>query len=178
VQIAERDSGAVAVRTLVEVEVEDGDTRAEYVLTGPQSLSQIEQVSTIGGSQRIEEISPDEARRELFTIMPASAIDMLLDAWTAAIDQPAFVTSPVAEITGGYGHGCCSTGPPISLRSLKYDVKSCGASSRPARLDATGRPVSRVLSRGKSIDHMALLGVSGFVGAASNGRSGIFVRPA
>ena len=33
-------------------------------------------------------------------LMPAFVINMLLDAWAAAIGQPAFVTSTVAEITG------------------------------------------------------------------------------
>ena len=32
--------------------------------------------------------------------MPAFVIEMLLDAWAAAIGQPAFLTSTVAEITG------------------------------------------------------------------------------
>jgi hypothetical protein len=32
--------------------------------------------------------------------MPVSVANMLLDAWAAAIGQPAFVTSTVAEITG------------------------------------------------------------------------------
>ena len=99
--IHERDIAAVAVRALCE----DGHARAEYVLTGPQSLSQAEQVSTIGRvigrSLRIEEISPDEARCELLTIMPAPVMNMLLDAWGAAVGQPAFVTSTVTEITGG-----------------------------------------------------------------------------
>ncbi|HEV8038644.1 MAG TPA: hypothetical protein VGP62_07260 [Bryobacteraceae bacterium] len=54
----------------------------------------------IGRSLRIEEISPDEARRELLANMPVSVVNMLLDAWAAAIGQPAFVTSMVAEITG------------------------------------------------------------------------------
>src|SRR5437879_1261845 len=67
--IDERDIAAVAVRALCE----DGHAGAEYVLTGPQSLSQFEQVSAIGRvigrSLRIEEISPGEARRELLTIM-------------------------------------------------------------------------------------------------------------
>ena len=98
--IHERDIAAVAVRALCD----DGHAGAEYVLTGPQSLSQFEQISTIGSvmgrSLRIEEISPDEARRELLTIMPAAAINMLLAAWAAAIGQPALVTSTVAEITG------------------------------------------------------------------------------
>jgi uncharacterized protein YbjT (DUF2867 family) len=98
--IDERDIAAVAVRALCE----DGHAGAEYVLTGPQSLSQFDQVSTIahviGRSLRIEEISPDVARRELLAIMPASVVNILLDAWAAAIGQPAHVTSKVEEITG------------------------------------------------------------------------------
>lgn len=57
----ERDLAAVAVRVLGE----DGHAGAEYVVTGPQSLTQAEQVHTIGRalgrSLRVEEISPDEA---------------------------------------------------------------------------------------------------------------------
>jgi uncharacterized protein YbjT (DUF2867 family) len=94
--IDERDLAAVAVRALCE----DGHAGAEYVLTGPESLSQFEQVATIGRvlgrSLRIEELSAEEARRELATVIPG----MLLDAWAAAIGQPAFVTSTVSEITG------------------------------------------------------------------------------
>jgi uncharacterized protein YbjT (DUF2867 family) len=98
--IDERDIAAVAVRALYE----DGHAAAEYVLTGPQSLSQFEQISTIGAvigrSLHIEEISPDQARRELLTLMPALAVNILLDAWAAAIGQPAYVTSTVGELTG------------------------------------------------------------------------------
>jgi uncharacterized protein YbjT (DUF2867 family) len=94
--IDERDVAAVAVHALCR----DGHAGAEYVLTGPQSLTQFEQVATIGRVLgrylRIEEISPDEARRDLLRVIPA----MLLDAWAAAVGQPAFVTSTVAEITG------------------------------------------------------------------------------
>ena len=95
-----RDIAAVAVRALCD----GGHTGAEYVLTGPQSLSQFEQLSTIGRvigrSLRIEEISPDEARRELLQIMPLPVVNMLLQAWAAAIGRPAHVTPTVAEITG------------------------------------------------------------------------------
>ena len=98
--IDERDIAAVAVRTLCE----DGHGGKDYVLTGPQSLSQFEQVGIIGDvigrSLRFEEISPEEARKELLTVGPLPAINMLLNAWAAAIGQPAFVTSAVAEITG------------------------------------------------------------------------------
>jgi uncharacterized protein YbjT (DUF2867 family) len=92
--IDERDIAAVAVRTLCE----GRHAGAEYVLTGPQSLTQLEQMSTIarviGRSLQIEEISPEEAQSKLR--IPA----LLLNAWAAAIGQPAFVTSTVAEITG------------------------------------------------------------------------------
>jgi len=99
--IHERDIAAVAVRALLEA----GHDGAEYVLTGPQSLSQLEQVATIGDatgrSLRFEE-SPEEARREL--LAPPSVVNMLLEAWAAAIGLPAFVTSTVAEITGTPAH--------------------------------------------------------------------------
>ncbi|MGA2736584.1 MAG: hypothetical protein ABSG65_03940 [Bryobacteraceae bacterium] len=92
--IHERDIAAVAVRA----SHEDGHAGADYVLTGPQSLSQLEQISTIGGvigrRLRMEEISPDEARRECLGGMPAFVANMLLGAWAAAIGQPALVFRP------------------------------------------------------------------------------------
>jgi uncharacterized protein YbjT (DUF2867 family) len=96
--IHERDIAAVAVRALLEV----GHDGGGYVLTGPQSLSQSEQVATIGEvigrPLRLEELSPEEARREL--PFPAPALSMLLNAWAAAVGLPALVTPTVAEITG------------------------------------------------------------------------------
>lgn len=97
----ERDLAAVAVRTLCE----NGHAGAEYVLTGPQSLTQAEQVHTIGRaigrSLRVEEMSPDEARSELLPVLGSSTVvNMLLNAWAAAIGQPAFVTSTFVELTG------------------------------------------------------------------------------
>ena len=60
--IDERDIAAVAIRVLSE----DRYVRSEYVLTGPQSITQLEQVSTIGlvikRPLKVEEISPEEAR--------------------------------------------------------------------------------------------------------------------
>ena len=96
--IHERDIAAVAVRALLE----PGHDAAEYVMTGPESLTQIEQVDTIGNvigrTLRYDEISPEEARHEM-DAAPVIA-SMLLDAWSAALGQPAFVTSTVAEVTG------------------------------------------------------------------------------
>jgi hypothetical protein len=51
-------------------------------------------------SLRIEEISPEDAPRELVGIMPESVVQMLRDAWSAASGQPAFASSTVSEITG------------------------------------------------------------------------------
>jgi uncharacterized protein YbjT (DUF2867 family) len=87
------DIAAVAVHALCE----SGQSKKEYVVTGPESLSQFEQISIIGKvlgrSLRIEQITTDEARRELPMPLP-------VDAWAAAAELPAFVTSTVAEVTG------------------------------------------------------------------------------
>ena len=93
-----RDIAGVAVRVLLDA----GHNGAEYVLTGPGSLSHREQVQTIGEvigrTVRFEEITPDEARRQLG--FPEPAMTMLLDAWAAALGQPAFISPAAAEITG------------------------------------------------------------------------------
>jgi len=98
--IDERDIAAVAVRALCDSTC----SGADYLLTGPESLSQRDQVITIGEvlgrPLRLEEITPEEWRRELPPYIPANAAPMLLKAWAAAIGQPALVTSTVAEITG------------------------------------------------------------------------------
>jgi len=99
--IHEGDIAEVAVRALCE----NGHAGAEYLLTGPQSLSQAEQLHTIGNvigrSLRMEEMLPEEARTELLRIFRAPVIvNMLLDAWTAAAGHPAFMTSTFTEITG------------------------------------------------------------------------------
>jgi uncharacterized protein YbjT (DUF2867 family) len=98
--IHEHDIAAVAVRALCE----DGHDGKEYVLTGPASLTQREQVRIIGEAigrpLRFEELPPAAARESLLTIMPPSIADMLLGAYAAAVGIPALVTSTVEEITG------------------------------------------------------------------------------
>src|SRR5437016_2714852 len=98
--IDERDVAAVAARALYE----NGHTGGDYVLTGPESLSQAEQVSVIGavlGRQiRFEELSPEEFRRETAGTWPDPVVEMLLAAWGATIGRPAFVTSTVADVVG------------------------------------------------------------------------------
>jgi uncharacterized protein YbjT (DUF2867 family) len=97
----ERDVAAVAICALCE----DRHAGAEYVVTGPQSLTQAEQVHiigrAIGRSLRVEQMSPDEARSELLPVLGSlTFVNMLLNAWAAAVGQPAFVTSTFPELTG------------------------------------------------------------------------------
>lgn len=98
--VDDRDVAAVAARTLYE----DGHAGGDYVLTGPESLSQAEQVGIIGDvlgrRTRFEELSPEEFRSETQGTWPRPVVDMLLDAWAATMDRPAFVTSTVSEILG------------------------------------------------------------------------------
>jgi uncharacterized protein YbjT (DUF2867 family) len=98
--IHEGDIAAVAVRALC-----DGRHGGmEYVLTGPESLTQREQVQIIGKAVgralSFEELSPESARHEMLAIMPGVIADMLLNAYAAAVAVPALVTSTVAEVTG------------------------------------------------------------------------------
>uniref|UniRef100_Q01UX0 NmrA family protein n=1 Tax=Solibacter usitatus (strain Ellin6076) TaxID=234267 RepID=Q01UX0_SOLUE len=98
--IHERDIAAVAVRALCE----EGHAGSEYLLTGPQTLTQSEQIAIVGDvirrPLRLEEISPDEARTELLSTYPAYILNYLLKAWDAAIGRPAFMTSTIEQITG------------------------------------------------------------------------------
>ncbi len=98
--VDDRDVAAVAARTLYQ----DGHAGGDYVVTGPESLSQAEQVSIIGEviGRRItfEELSPDEFRRETEGSWPRPVVDMLLDAWDATTGRPAFITSAVTDILG------------------------------------------------------------------------------
>jgi uncharacterized protein YbjT (DUF2867 family) len=98
--VDDRDVAAVAARTLHQ----DGHAGGDYVLTGPESLSQAEQVRIIGDvlgrTIKFEEVSPDEFRAETTGTWPRPVADMLLAAWGATIGRPAFVTSTVFDILG------------------------------------------------------------------------------
>lgn len=100
--IDERDVAAVAVRTLL-----DGNHAGaeDYVLTGPESLTQGEQLAEIGRAigrpVHVEELSPEAARHEwTATGWPGPVVDMLLASWAAAVGRPAYVTDCIATITG------------------------------------------------------------------------------
>jgi uncharacterized protein YbjT (DUF2867 family) len=102
--IHERDIAAVAVRALTE----DGHNGAKYALTGPESITQAEQVRVIGEAigrpLRFEEISPEAARQSLAAFMPPFVIDFLLDNWARMVTEPAPVSRTVEEVTGSRAH--------------------------------------------------------------------------
>jgi len=110
--IDERDIASVAARVLRD----DAHVGGDYVLTGPESLSQAEQVTIIGESLgrpiRFHELSPDEFRRETEGTWPRPIADMLLAAWGATMGHRAFVTSSVADLTGA---------PPRTFRQWVVD---------------------------------------------------------
>jgi uncharacterized protein YbjT (DUF2867 family) len=99
--VHERDIAAAAVRALCDQEHES----REYVLTGPASLTQREQLQIIGDAigrrLRFEELSRDSAREHMIAMrFPPAIADMLLDAYAAAVGKPALVTSTVLDVTG------------------------------------------------------------------------------
>ncbi|MFD5467426.1 NAD(P)H-binding protein [Kitasatospora sp. NPDC127059] len=110
--VDDRDISAVAARTLYQ----DGHAGGDYVLTGPEPLSQAAQVDVIGNvlgrPTRFEELSPDEFRSEMAGKAPGPVVDMLLAAWGATIGRPAFVTSAVSDVLGL---------PPRSFRQWAAD---------------------------------------------------------
>jgi len=99
--IHEQDIAAVAVRALTG----DGHGGAKYLLTGPQTLTQVEQVHTIGEAigrpLRWEEISPEAARQQLLTAWgDLSFVDGALDAWARFVTEPELVAPTVEDVTG------------------------------------------------------------------------------
>ena len=98
--VHELDIAAVAVRALTEGQHHGRD----YLLTGPESLTQRQQLEiigkAIGRTLTFEELSADRARREVISAWPTWVADMLLSAYAAAVDRPALMTSAIEEITG------------------------------------------------------------------------------
>ncbi len=99
--IHETDVAAVAVRALTE----PTHAGAKYVLTGPATITQADQVRTIGEvigrPVRWEEADPEVARQQMLMIFddPDFAAGSLA-YWAALVDTPEPVTSTVEEIIG------------------------------------------------------------------------------
>ncbi|GHO78505.1 nucleotide-diphosphate-sugar epimerase [Ktedonobacter sp. SOSP1-85] len=102
--IHEKDVAAVAVRALTS----DRHNGAKYILTGPQVLTQAEQVQAIGEAigrpLRYEEISPEVIRQQMLTQLPPAMVDGMLNAWAGFVREPEPISSIVEEITGTPAH--------------------------------------------------------------------------
>jgi glutaminase len=169
----ERDVAAVAVRTLRE----DRHAGAEYVVTGPQSLTQGEQVRTIGRaigrSLRVEEISPDEARSELLPVLH----DM--DNTVEATDEPHELQGLIEHLHGKYqplAEGEVATYIPelgradpesfgIALATPDGRVFQTGDSLRPFTIQSISKP----FTYGMAIEEFGFGTVSRYVGVEPSG---------
>jgi uncharacterized protein YbjT (DUF2867 family) len=99
--IHEHDLAAVAVRALTE----DRHGSRRYLLTGPEAITQADQVRIIGEATgravRWEELPPEEARRQLLAAWgDPGFVDSALATWAGLVTQPEPVTRTVEEVTG------------------------------------------------------------------------------
>lgn len=98
--IHEADVAAVAVAALTTA----GHTGSTYALTGPESLTQSEQLRTIGvaiGRElTYQAISPEQFRQSMDAFMPEDVIKQLLNYWSDTVEQPDIVRPTVEQITG------------------------------------------------------------------------------
>ncbi len=98
--IHEHDIAAVGVRALTET----GHAGTRPHLTGPQQLTQVQQVAAIGDalgrSLRFEQLTEGEARQRFFAGAPPSMADGILSAHAEMVRHPEPVTTTVEDITG------------------------------------------------------------------------------
>ena len=133
--IHERDIAAVAVRALTG----RGHASQRYVLTGPQAVTQAEQVRAIGAAigrpLRFEEVSRQAVRQDLVGAFgnPAFA-DSALDTWARFVSRPELVTSTVRDVTGR---------PARSFRAWAADHAEDFREGRPSARAGQARPRSR-----------------------------------
>ncbi len=102
--IHEADVATVAVAVLTT----DKHKGATYALTGPESLTQAEQLKTIGAAINRElnylTITPEQFTQSMSQFMPADVIKMMLDYWSDTVEQPDVVRPTLEEITGKPAH--------------------------------------------------------------------------
>jgi uncharacterized protein YbjT (DUF2867 family) len=96
--IAEQDVAAAAVTALLEA----GHAGVRYVLTGPESLTQAEQIRTVGAAigrdLRVEELSPEAFRQAASAYLPAAVIDDQLRYYQERTGEPAEVSRDLEKL--------------------------------------------------------------------------------
>lgn len=95
-----RDIARVAVHALTTGDL-DGQ---KPILTGPRSMSQHEQVRTLGRvlgrSLEVETVAPEVARAWMLERIPERYVDMLIGQWREETERTSLVTTEVERITG------------------------------------------------------------------------------
>jgi uncharacterized protein YbjT (DUF2867 family) len=98
--IHEADIAAVAVKALTE----PGHEGKSYFLTGPESITQREQLEIIGEAVgkpvRYEELTDAQAREALKPIVPGWVMDAVVGYWAHTDGVPAPITDEVLRVTG------------------------------------------------------------------------------
>ncbi|WP_337797990.1 NAD(P)H-binding protein [Nocardiopsis sinuspersici] len=98
VPIHEADVGEVAAAALLE----EGHADHTYLVTGPEALTQAEQVRVIGEvlgrDIRFEELTREQGREAMLGSMPAPVVDMVLGYLSEAVDSPPRVSPVVEEV--------------------------------------------------------------------------------
>jgi uncharacterized protein YbjT (DUF2867 family)/ketosteroid isomerase-like protein len=98
--IHERDIAEAAVVALTE----PGHARRSYVLSGPEAVTQAQQVHLIGlaaGRPAVAaEADPGEARAEMLAWADPAFADQALAYWASLVDDPEPVADGVLELTG------------------------------------------------------------------------------
>jgi uncharacterized protein YbjT (DUF2867 family) len=98
--LAEQDIAAAAARVLLD----PGHADQTYYLTGPQSLTQIQQAEAIGSAigrpVRFEELPPEAFRQFATQRFPAPVVDDLLRGWSKSVGHPADIAPDLEKLTG------------------------------------------------------------------------------
>jgi uncharacterized protein YbjT (DUF2867 family) len=98
--VHEADLAAVAVRALLD----DGLAAARPHLTGPEQLTQVQQLDAIGAALgrplRFEAMPPDVAVRELADAFPPGLAESIFAGQGAFVREPEPVTREIERITG------------------------------------------------------------------------------
>jgi uncharacterized protein YbjT (DUF2867 family) len=101
--VHEADVAEVAAAALLE----DGHVGKKYIVSGPESITQIEQVraisAAIGREIRFEELTPEQARKLWSKFMPEDEIDTELMILGESVDKPKKAWPTYERVTGRPG---------------------------------------------------------------------------
>lgn len=101
--IHELDVADVAVRTLVD----DGHDGRVYDLTGPQAVTQADQVAilgrTLGRPLTVEDLDPGPVKQQMGAFMDSAFLDALFGLMARAVGKPAEVNDVVRRVAGHPG---------------------------------------------------------------------------